>query len=96
MIGNIRFHTNLDLAREFLPFRMGELWDHIPPVGTILDIALPMTGNPTFDLEVKSIRISVDGGGVPTIIRVELHIPTYDPRSIAEWEKWMNRRLGRE
>jgi hypothetical protein len=95
MIGYLQFHTNLDIANEFLPRKIGEHWDHIPPVGTLIDIELPIGGRQTFTLEVKTIRINVNEEGVPTLIRVELHIPTYDSRTILEWERGMKSRLGR-
>lgn len=97
MITEITFHTNLDLAQEFIPNTMGITWEHVPAKGARIEFSLPpMFGHKALpqvmELEVIGVRYSATGA----IAKVELHIPSYDKRSIAEWEKWMKHRLGRE
>lgn len=95
----IRFHTNLDLAKNFVYYQTDyhnrTPWEHVPPVGSCITFSLKDygKGNETFALEVVAVTYSADGQECT----VELHIPKgHFAQSIAEWEKWMNRRMGKE
>lgn len=91
----ISFHTNLDTAQRYISYNMGEEWDHVPQIGSYILFDLPGAVIPrsTFDLEVVAVRYSTEVLGIRAC--VELHIPKVRNMSVAQWEEWMNRRLGR-
>ncbi len=94
---HIHFHSNLDLVQN----DMFELNQHARHCGLIVpqvdsSITIPFMRNG----ERREYRLrvcSVSFNYAARTISVELNIPAYPCKSIAEWEVWFKRhRLGRE
>lgn len=89
--GYITFHTNLDRARAFLPFDMGDKFDHIPAKGSIIRFPLPINPKGSyFELEVVRVSYNADNSRVS----VELHIPSIYCQSVQEWDDALRNRMS--
>jgi hypothetical protein len=75
----IRFHTNLDSAKPYVS-RLNYNGHCVPQKGDRVRFGEART----FELEVVSRTFLADSG----TIAIELHMPSYDSRSIKEWEAW--------
>lgn len=84
----ISFHTNLDLAKPYVR----HLNESPPPLAPQKGDRVRFGEVRTFELEVVSRTFDASSGK----LEIELHMPSYDSRSIKEWEAWFADHMGGE
>lgn len=76
----VTFHTNLDLAKPYVQRMHASGLEALPHKGDRIRFG----DAHSFELEVVQRTFHANSGNVA----IELHIPSYDSRSIKEWEAW--------